>query len=100
MRVLPTHSKLFYVDCRTGGLKKALGVLFSVTMPVRDVLSATYMGVGSAILVALQISVGSVVVIYLDDALRKGYGLLPGIPLFTAANVWYSLHSKIYLSWF
>ncbi|KAF7066341.1 hypothetical protein CFC21_072342 [Triticum aestivum] len=71
----------------TGGLKKALGVLFSAAMPVRDVLSATYLGAGSAILVVLQISIGSVVLIYLDDALRKGYGLLSGIPLLTSAHV-------------
>ncbi|XP_044378824.1 protein transport protein Sec61 subunit alpha-like [Triticum aestivum] len=82
MSELSTHLLL-----GTGGLKKALGVLFSAAIPVRDVLSATYLGVGGAILVALQISIGSVVLIYLDDALRKGYGLLSGIPLFTAANV-------------
>jgi protein transport protein SEC61 subunit alpha len=75
------------MDCRNG-LQKLLGVLISVVMPLGIALSATHLGMGSAILASLQISVGSIVVIYIDEVLRKGYGLLPAIPLFTTANIW------------
>ncbi|KAK1632085.1 hypothetical protein QYE76_006400 [Lolium multiflorum] len=69
------------------GLQKLLGVLISVVMPLGIGLSATHLGMGSAILASLQISVGSIVVIYIDEVLRKGYGLLSAIPLFTTANI-------------
>lgn len=54
----------------------------------RAVGEALERGVGASILISLQVFVGSAIVIYLDEALRKGYGLLSGIPLCTTANVW------------
>ncbi|CAM0952140.1 unnamed protein product [Alopecurus aequalis] len=69
------------------GLQKVLGVLLSVATPVDAALFATNLATGSALLASLQISVGSVVIIYLDEFLRKGYGLMSAIPLFTAANI-------------
>ncbi|KAM0866328.1 hypothetical protein ACQ4PT_042697 [Festuca glaucescens] len=64
------------------GLQKVLGVLISVVMPVGIALSlsAAHLSMGSTILASLQISIGGVVVIYLDEVLRKGYGLLAAIP--------------------
>ncbi|KAE8785133.1 Protein transport protein Sec61 subunit alpha [Hordeum vulgare] len=69
------------------GLQKVLGVLISVVVPVGNALSMGHWSVGASILISLQVFVGSVIVIYLDEVLRKGYGLLPGIPLCTTANV-------------
>lgn len=74
--------------CCRNGLQKVLGVLISVAVPVGNVLSARHWSVGASILISLQVFVGSAIVIYLDEALRKGYGLLSGIPLCTTANVW------------
>lgn len=68
-------------------LKGLLKVLISVVIPIGCALSATHLGMRSAILASLQISIGGVVVIYLDEVLRKGYGLLSAIPLFTTANI-------------
>jgi protein transport protein SEC61 subunit alpha len=45
-------------------------------------------GTDNAVLILLQILLSGVVVIYLDDILKKGYGLLPSIPLFTATHIW------------
>ncbi|XBH93084.1 hypothetical protein VPH35_084083 [Triticum aestivum] len=69
------------------GLQKVPGVLISAAVPVGHVLSARHWSAGASILIWLQVFVGSAIVIYLDEALRKGYGLLSGIPLCTAANV-------------
>jgi hypothetical protein len=68
------------VDCRNR-LQKVLGVLISIVMPIM------HLGMRSPTHV-LQVSIGAVVVIYLDEVLRKGYGLLSAIPLFTTANIW------------
>lgn len=81
--VNPIHENRVLLD----GLQKVLGVLISIAVPVGNVLSARHRSVGASILISLQVSVGSVIVIYLDEALRKGYGLLSGIPLCTTANV-------------
>ncbi|CAM0952139.1 unnamed protein product [Alopecurus aequalis] len=76
------------------GLQKVLGVIITIAMPVSRVLSAANLGMGSAILTSLQISIGGVVVIYLDEFLRKGYGFLSAIPLFTAANICLAIFCK------
>ena len=53
------------------------------------VLNAGQLGSGNAILIALQLFAGGAIVIYLDEALKKGHGLISsGIALFTATNIW------------
>nr|XP_020179205.2 protein transport protein Sec61 subunit alpha-like [Aegilops tauschii subsp. strangulata] len=52
------------------------------------IVDAQYMVHHAVPMLQGKVFVGGVIVIYLDEALRKGYGLLSGIPLCTAANVW------------
>lgn len=72
------------------GVQKLFGILIAAALPVSSVLVSTIAGkhsTGQAILVVLQLFSGGVVVIYLDELLRKGYGFLSSIPLFTAINI-------------
>lgn len=72
-------------------MQKLFGILIAAALPVSNVLVSTIAGIystGQAILVVLQLFSGGVVAIYLDELLRKGYGFLSGIPLFTAINIW------------
>lgn len=41
-----------------------------------------------ALQVGLQLFFGGVIIIYLDEVLKKGYGLVLGVPLFIVANTW------------
>lgn len=68
-----------------------MGILLTVTGAVTRVLglcSVSKLGTGNAVLILLQIIISGIIVIYLDDVLKKGYGLLSGISLFTAATIW------------
>jgi protein transport protein SEC61 subunit alpha len=72
-------------------VRKLFAILIAAALPVSNVLVSTIAGkhsTGLAILVVLQLFSGGVVVIYLDELLRKGYGFLSSIPLFTATNIW------------
>ena len=44
-------------------------------------------------IVLLQILFSSIVVIYVDDILKKGYGLLSSVSLFTATTIWYGFET-------
>lgn len=71
-------------------MQKLIGILFSIFGAVSYVLrsgAAGKLGAGNAALIALQILFSGIVVIYLDDVLKKGYGLVSCISLLTAANI-------------
>ncbi|CAL4887295.1 unnamed protein product [Urochloa decumbens] len=90
-------SKGINVDCNApeartllNGLQKLMGLLFTIMGAVTYVIdsgAASKVGTSNAVLILLQIIFSGIVVIYLDDILKKGYGLLPSIPLFTATNI-------------
>ncbi|KAL6650698.1 hypothetical protein ACP70R_009623 [Stipagrostis hirtigluma subsp. patula] len=72
------------------GLQKLLGILIAAASSIGKVLVSTIadkLSTGQTILIVLQLFFGGVIVIYLDDLLRKGYGLLSGIPLFTTTKI-------------
>jgi protein transport protein SEC61 subunit alpha len=59
-----------------------MGILLTVTGAVTRVLglcSVSKLDTGNAVLILLQIIISGIIVIYLDDFLKKGYGLLSGI---------------------
>uniref|UniRef100_A0A8R7R0J9 Uncharacterized protein n=1 Tax=Triticum urartu TaxID=4572 RepID=A0A8R7R0J9_TRIUA len=61
------------------------------------VLMSTILGkltLGQSILIVLQHFFGSVIVIYIDDLLKKGYGFLSSIPLFSATDICASIFWK------
>lgn len=73
------------------GAHKEVGIYTTTMLAIILVLVHAFLGLadtGTAILIMLQLFFSGVVVIYLDDVLKKGYGLLPSIPLFTAGNIW------------
>lgn len=76
------------------GAQKLLGILISIGMAVAYVLSGMYgsvsqLGAGNAILIIIQLSFASIIVICLDDLL-KIYGICSGISLFIAINTFES----------
>lgn len=73
------------------GVQKLFGIIFAAALPIGNVLISTIVGklsTGQAILITLQLFFGGVIVIYIDELLKKGYGLISSIPLFTATNIW------------
>ncbi|CAM0147649.1 unnamed protein product [Urochloa decumbens] len=69
------------------GAQKLVALLIAFALPIRDVLGDSTMSTVDVILIVLQLFLGGVAIIYLDEVLKKGYGFLSGIPLFTAANI-------------
>uniref|UniRef100_A0A0A9EGM5 Pco109407 n=1 Tax=Arundo donax TaxID=35708 RepID=A0A0A9EGM5_ARUDO len=70
--------------------QKLIGMLITILGAVTYVLDRAAVGkfgTGNAVLILLQIFLSGIVVIYLDDVLKKGYGLLSSISLFTATNI-------------
>jgi preprotein translocase subunit SecY len=73
-------------------VQKLLGILFATYLSICKVLGSILLSkltiIGQTILFVLQHFFGSVIVIYLDDLLKKGYGFLSCTPLFSATNIW------------
>ncbi|KAK1363030.1 SecY protein transport family protein [Heracleum sosnowskyi] len=83
------------------GAQKLLGILIAVGEAVAYVLSGMYgsvslLGVGTAILIIVQLCFASIIVLCLDELLQKGYGLGSGISLFTATNICESIIWKAF----
>lgn len=82
------------------GCQKLLAMILAVGEGVAYIMSGAYgsldqIGAGNAMLILLQLSVSSFIVILLDEMLEN-YGLGSGISLFIAANmceliIWRSL---------
>ncbi|XP_042478803.1 protein transport protein Sec61 subunit alpha-like [Macadamia integrifolia] len=73
------------------GAQKLLGILVAVGEAVAYVLSGMYgsvgqLGVGNTILIIIQLCFGGIIVICLDELLRKGYGLVSGVKLYLENN--------------
>ncbi|KAL6626651.1 hypothetical protein ACP70R_030377 [Stipagrostis hirtigluma subsp. patula] len=86
-------------DALRNGVQKLLGILLALGLAIGNVLAssiASKLSTTDAILIVLQLFFGGVIVIYLDEVLKKGYGLLTGIPLFTTANVCASIFWKAF----
>lgn len=67
-------------------------MLITIGEAVAYVVSGMYgdihqMGSGIAILLVVQLVMGGITVIVLDELLEKGYGIGSGISLFIATNV-------------
>lgn len=72
--------------------QKLLGILITFGQAVAYVLSGTYgdinqIGSGNALLIIIQLVCSGLMVLLLDELLRKGYGLGSGISLLIATNV-------------
>lgn len=67
--------------------QRLLGILVAILGAVNFYVGSQHFTVNT-VLIMLQILCSDIIVIYLDDVLRKGYGLLYGISLFTATNIW------------
>ncbi|KAF7044891.1 hypothetical protein CFC21_054059 [Triticum aestivum] len=81
---IPMEERMQFMDRS----QKLLGILLAMVSAVCNVFSAGQLGPVNATLIALQLSAGGAIVIYLDEALKKGHGLVSsGIALFTATNI-------------
>ncbi|GJM85272.1 hypothetical protein PR202_ga01707 [Eleusine coracana subsp. coracana] len=98
MKQMVVASKCMNVDCNSAEahallnrMQKLIGILTTIFGAVSYVLhsgaAGKLFGAGNAALVALQILFSGIVVIYLDDVLKKGYGLVSCISLLTATNI-------------
>jgi protein transport protein SEC61 subunit alpha len=70
--------------------QKLMGILFTIMGAIARVLglcSSGKVSTGNAVIVLLQILFSGIVVIYLDNVLKRGYGLLSSVSLFTAATI-------------
>ncbi|KAG2659099.1 hypothetical protein PVAP13_1KG297600 [Panicum virgatum] len=70
--------------------QKLMMILFTVMGALARLLGLCSLGkvsIGNAVIVLLQILFSGIVVIYLDDILKKGYGLLSSVSLFTATTI-------------
>uniref|UniRef100_A0A0D9Y195 Translocon Sec61/SecY plug domain-containing protein n=1 Tax=Leersia perrieri TaxID=77586 RepID=A0A0D9Y195_9ORYZ len=65
--------------------QKLLGILITILGAVSFYVQSYHFTVNT-VLVMLQILCSGIIVIYLDDVLKKGYGLLSGTSLFTATS--------------
>lgn len=80
-------------------VQKLVGIIFAADFSVCRVLISPILGkltLGQSILIVLQHFFGSVIVIYLDDLLKKGYGFLSSIPLFSATDICTSIFWKAF----
>ncbi|KAJ1278749.1 hypothetical protein BS78_04G102600 [Paspalum vaginatum] len=67
-----------------------IGILVTIggaTAHVQGLCSLGNCGTGTALLILAQFVFFGILVIYIDDALKKGYGLFPSISLFTASTI-------------
>jgi len=83
------------------GAQKLLGLLITIGEAVAYVMSGMYgdvhdLGSGNAVLLVVQLVMGGITVICLDELLEKGYGIGSGISLFIATNVCESIIWKAF----
>ncbi len=71
------------------GAQKLFGMLITIGQATAYVSSGMYgeVGIGSAIMIILQLFVAGIIVLVLDELLQKGYGLGSGISLFIVTNI-------------
>ncbi|KAL6634156.1 hypothetical protein ACP70R_026827 [Stipagrostis hirtigluma subsp. patula] len=72
------------------GLQKLMGIFTTIVGAAAYVLqygAVDKLGSSSAILILLQLLCSGIIVIYIDDVLKKGYGLFSSISLFTATHI-------------
>ncbi|CEF67265.1 Protein transport protein Sec61 subunit alpha-like 1 [Strongyloides ratti] len=74
------------------GAQKLFGMLITVGQAIVYVASGMYgapseIGSGICLLIVIQLTIASLIVLLLDELLQKGYGLGSGISLFIATNV-------------
>ncbi|KAM3208841.1 hypothetical protein ACQJBY_063498 [Aegilops geniculata] len=80
-------------------VQKLLGVVCAAYFSICRVLLSTSLGklaIGQSILIVLQYFFGSVILIYVDGLLKKGYGFLSSIPLFSATDICASIFWKAF----
>ncbi|KAG8694126.1 translocon subunit, partial [Ceratobasidium sp. 394] len=75
-----------------GAAQKLFALIISVGHATVYVLTGLYgqpseLGAGVCLLLILQLVVGALIVILLDELLQKGYGLGAGVSLFIATNI-------------
>lgn len=72
------------------GAHKVVGICTNIVMVIIFMLVYAILvkvDTCTAVVMMLQLFFSGVVVLYLDEVLKKGYGLLPSISLFTATNI-------------
>jgi len=74
------------------GAQKLFGLIITIGQGTAYVWSGIYgdikdLGAGNALIILLQLSFASIIVLLLDELLQKGYGLGSGISLFIATNI-------------
>ncbi|XP_037467947.1 protein transport protein Sec61 subunit alpha-like [Triticum dicoccoides] len=80
-------------------VQKFLGVVCAAYFSICRVLISTILGkltIAQSILIVLQHFFGCVIIIYVDDLLKKGYGFLSSIPLFSATDICASIFWKAF----
>ncbi|CAE6409654.1 unnamed protein product [Rhizoctonia solani] len=84
-----------------GSAQKLFALIISVGHATVYVLTGLYgqpseLGAGVCLLLILQLVVGALIVILLDELLQKGYGLGSGVSLFIATNICESIVWKAF----
>jgi len=84
-----------------GAAQKLFALIISVGHATVYVLTGLYgqpseLGAGVCLLLILQLVVGALIVILLDELLQKGYGLGAGVSLFIATNICESIVWKAF----
>ncbi|KDN42012.1 Protein transport protein SEC61 subunit alpha, partial [Rhizoctonia solani AG-8 WAC10335] len=84
-----------------GAAQKLFALIISVGHATVYVLTGLYgqpseLGAGVCLLLILQLVVGALIVILLDELLQKGYGLGSGVSLFIATNICESIVWKAF----
>ena len=81
------------------GFMKLVAILIALVQSVLCVVAGFYGSVGvlKGFLIIFQLFGSSLVVIYLDEMLQKGYGLGSGISLFTCAAVSMEMIWKVFI---
>lgn len=99
-------SRILKVSSRTpegrmllDGAHKVVGICTNIVMVIIFMLVYAILvkvDTCTAVVMMLQLFFSGVVVLYLDEVLKKGYGLLPSISLFTATNICVSVLWKAF----
>uniref|UniRef100_A0A3B6RG32 Translocon Sec61/SecY plug domain-containing protein n=1 Tax=Triticum aestivum TaxID=4565 RepID=A0A3B6RG32_WHEAT len=98
LRIYKSNDYINYI-CLRNQVQKLLAVVCAAYFSICMVLMSTILGkltLGHSILIVLQHFFGSVIVIYIDDLLKKGYGFLSSIPLFSATDICASIFWKAF----
>ena len=89
-------SKIVDIDITTrrgraifSGIQKLFAIVFTIVQALAFILGGVYgtLSPSTAILVFLQLSIATFIVLLLDEMLQKGWGIGSGISLFIAAGV-------------